>query len=142
MKWDIWTVNESLRRTIFLLEIIHQLLGATKILEPAYFEPLFPQEVFEHIRLPSNDELWTAGNEEEWLEARQRGEDQEGTKLGEAIRRINDLSSRENRAGEPAMSGGDMENDTGIRHERGSMEHLPELTKLIVSVSSINVKEL
>lgn len=125
--WDTWAIQESLRRSIFLLVIIHQLLGITKTLDPAYFEPLLPADVFESIALPCGDALWMAESEEDWLEAR-RAQLEEGSgdkplKLGEAVRRHG-----------PGGNGDNGENDGDW-----SLAQLPELTRLIINVASTSV---
>lgn len=125
MDWDTWAVQESLRRSIFLLVIIHQLLGITKTLDPAYFEPLLPTDVFESIALPCGDALWMAEGEEDWLEARRAQESagDQPLKLVEAVRR-HDLGGN-----------GDNEGNDGA----WSLAQLPELTRLIISVASTSI---
>ncbi|KAK4141754.1 uncharacterized protein C8A04DRAFT_13823 [Dichotomopilus funicola] len=121
--WDTWAIQESLRRSIFLLVIIHHLLGITRTLDPAYFEPLLPPGVAESIVLPCEEALWVAETREEWMEARRNYlEDAEG----------NSGTNRRDAEGDEDMGMG--------TEERGSvLEGLPELTRLIVSVVSVEV---
>jgi len=115
------------------LMIIHQLLGATKILEPAYFEPLFLDHVLERLLLPCDESLWNANTSSEWEEAKRMLGYAEERRLGEAVRRL-----RAEAGADTPMSG------TGLHRNEtlNAFEQLPELTKLTISIAQIKVKEL
>lgn len=130
--WEIWTVHESLRRILFLLMIIHQLLGATKMLDPAYFEPLFPEEVCDKLLLPCEKALWCASSSMEWEEAKLRTAKTRARRLGDATR----IWGGEDRRLDVDNLGSELHGTSG------SFEQLPELTKLIISVAQIKVKDL
>ncbi|KAL1892595.1 hypothetical protein Sste5346_006880 [Sporothrix stenoceras] len=121
--WKTWVVHESLRRTLFLVYIIHELLHGAETLDHAYFEPLFTKEeggIHEHIVLPSSDALWEAQNEDDWRRAveseAQQFQKDTALKLGDAERRV---------AGE---------DEPWMLTE---FPQLPELTRLILSVSPL-----
>ncbi|KAH6634748.1 hypothetical protein B0J18DRAFT_29783 [Chaetomium sp. MPI-SDFR-AT-0129] len=146
--WDTWAIQESLRRSIFLLVIIHHLLGITKTLDPAYFEPLLPPGVAESIALPCDEALWVAETREEWIEARRNSLDGEGNSGNTGHNSGNHGNKKALRLGEVVEmlnrgSGRDAEGDEDMgmgTEERGSvLECLPELTRLIVSVVSVEV---
>jgi len=134
-----------LRRTIFLLVVIHQLLGLTRTLDPAYFEPLLPPDVFENIRLPSSDAMWMAESESEWINAR-RGSVSDGIEepptLGEIVQRFTRGNAGDLGTGSSDLTDGDSRDDGDGRNKdrEWSLERLPELTRLIISVASISVK--
>lgn len=143
LDWDTWAVQESLRRTIFLIVIVHQLLGITKTLDPAYFEPLLPEDVFEHMALPCGDALWLAESEGEWREARRElmsDGAERPPKLAEAVRRLGSTGDgdgmRDGSGGGSGVGTGDGDGDG-----RWALSQLPELTRLIVSVVSVTVRE-
>ncbi|ERT00988.1 hypothetical protein HMPREF1624_02224 [Sporothrix schenckii ATCC 58251] len=123
--WKTWVVQESLRRTLFLVYIVHELLHGAETLDHAYFEPLFTKDddgMYEHMVLPSSDALWQAANEEEWrrtvdAEARQPPSDPV-LKLGDAERRVAE-------GVEPWIT--------------TDFPRLPELTRLILSVSPLYI---
>lgn len=78
--WKTWAVQESLRRTLFLIYIIHELLHVAETLDDAYFEPVFAdRDVHQHMALPASDALWRADTEEEWMEARRAAADETST---------------------------------------------------------------
>lgn len=136
--WDRWVVHESLRRTISLVAIIHQLLGITRTLDPGYFEPLLPMDVLEAMVLPCSDALWLADDEEKWHEARRRlGSDvvERPLSVGDAVCKLDgggDNGVCDGGAG--VGHGSDFVNDG-----RGWFARLPELTRLLVSVLSMRV---
>ncbi|KAL2132842.1 hypothetical protein VTI74DRAFT_3241 [Chaetomium olivicolor] len=141
LDWDTWAVRESLRRTIFLIVIIHQLLGITKTLDPAYFEPLLPADVSAGIALPCSDALWLAKSEGEWREARRElGSDgaEKPLKLGEALRKQGTGGCDEVLVAGGA--GGGIGTGNGEAGGEWALAQLPELTRLIISMVSISVR--
>ncbi|KAJ5660836.1 uncharacterized protein N7484_000208 [Penicillium longicatenatum] len=86
-QWETWFVNETFRRTFYLVFLIHHLLGASKRLMPAYFEPLLALAELRLLRLPCGEEMWNAPNAEDWTRARQHLDQQHlnGLSLGEVL---------------------------------------------------------
>jgi hypothetical protein len=134
LPWETWTIHESLRRVLFLLMIIHQLLGATKIVDPVYFEPLFSDHVSNRLLLPCHESLWNANTQAEWEEARKGLADGERGCLGEAVTRLNAHADGR----DTPMIGASLERDDVLNY----FEQLSEITKLTISVAQIKVKAL
>lgn len=140
MPWNTWLVHESLRRTVFLIFVIHHLLGVAGILDPAYFEPLFHQDLFDTIQLPCEESLWLAETEEEWHSVRrnlrQAPHRRDGPRsLGRAI----SLTESQRNVSEGAT---DTVNKNDEYGDAAFLERLPEVNRLIISVASINVRDL
>ncbi|KAF2806147.1 uncharacterized protein BDZ99DRAFT_395319 [Mytilinidion resinicola] len=134
MPWATWTIHESLRRVLFLLMIIHQLLGATKILDPVYFEPLFYDHISDRLLLPCHESLWKASTQAEWEEARKGLGTGEQRCLSDAVKQLNAQADGR----DTLMSGISLERDDALNY----FEQLSEITKLTVSVAQIKVKYL
>jgi hypothetical protein len=109
-----------------LLYIIHELLHVAETLDHAYFEPLFTKgegDVHENIALPSTDDLWQAKSEDQWRCAatlQKTGLNSAPTQPTENLavveKRISDVD------------------ETWLLAE---FPHLPELTRLILSVGPL-----
>ncbi|KAJ5759694.1 hypothetical protein N7520_006850 [Penicillium odoratum] len=80
-QWETWFVNETFRRIFYLVFLVHHLLGASKSLMPAYFEPLLPLVDLRPLQLPCAEEMWNAPDAEDWARARQRVDQQQPNKL-------------------------------------------------------------
>ncbi|KAJ5106939.1 hypothetical protein N7456_003614 [Penicillium angulare] len=90
-QWETWTVAEAFRRTFYLVFLVHHLLGASKKLIPAYFEPLLDLAELRPLRLPCAEELWDAPNADEWALVRQHMDEQRfiPLSLGEVLDTVN-----------------------------------------------------
>ncbi|EFY85510.1 hypothetical protein MAC_08457 [Metarhizium acridum CQMa 102] len=139
MSWSTWLVHESLRRTVFLIFIIHHLLGVAKILDPAYFEPLFPQDLFDAIQLPSDESLWLGESEEEWHAIRRALRHTDARAGPQRLRLAVSLAKRQKEISE--REGGTV-NEDDEPGDASFLERLPEVSRLIVSVASLNVRDM
>ena len=66
--WPQWIFVESLRRTIFLVNIINVLAARVRKLHEDYYEPLNDEFVLD-MRMPAPEPVWKACNAEQWVKA-------------------------------------------------------------------------
>lgn len=66
--WSQWTFVESLRRTIFLVNIVNVLVARVRKLHEDYYEPLNDDFVLD-MRMPAPEPVWRARYAEQWLKA-------------------------------------------------------------------------
>ncbi|MCJ1367840.1 hypothetical protein MMC16_006975 [Acarospora aff. strigata] len=69
--WETWMVAETLRRTVFLVNIVNTLSYRIYTQNPFYYEPLNDDLVFD-IALPAPDEMWKACTAEDWEAAKSK----------------------------------------------------------------------
>lgn len=69
--WQRWLVAETVRRTVFLVNIINILAGHENGCPSPYYEPLDDSIVF-RMALPAPDVLWESRTAEAWQAARER----------------------------------------------------------------------
>lgn len=69
IEWGAWTIAETLRRTIFLVNMINELSSMTKALNRHYYDPLDEAFVLD-MPLPAPDSMWQAQGPSEWAAAR------------------------------------------------------------------------
>jgi len=67
--WSEWRLVETMRRTIFLVNIINNLSCRIGKQNPYFYEAL-DDELVSVLPLPVSDNIWTASSEVEWLNAR------------------------------------------------------------------------
>ena len=67
--WSSWTLAETLRRTVFLVDMVNELSYHTQALDSIYHEPLQDSLLME-MPLPAPESMWRATSEEEWTAAR------------------------------------------------------------------------
>jgi hypothetical protein len=114
IEWGAWTIAETLRRTIFLVNVINELSSMTKALNRHYYEPLDEAFVLD-MPLPAPDSMWQAGGPSEWAVAR------DATNwTGEDILTLRTVLERLQGAHSPRLDGNDREN-------------LPSVSRLIIS---------
>jgi hypothetical protein len=66
--WNQWRFVETVRRTIFLVNIINNLSCRTGKQEPCFHEEV-NDELISTLPLPSHESVWKADSEDEWLGA-------------------------------------------------------------------------
>lgn len=67
--WRKWIINETIRRTLFLVNTINTLSCKTQRQDAYYYEPL-DDNLIRNMVLPAPDSLWKASSAEEWLIAK------------------------------------------------------------------------
>ena len=73
--WRKWLMNETIRRTVFLVNAINTLSCRIQKQNPYYFEPL-DDNLVRNLTLPAPDSVWKASSAEEWMAAKaQLGQD-------------------------------------------------------------------
>jgi hypothetical protein len=71
MAWRKWIVNETIRRTVFLVNAINTLSCRVQKQGANFFEAL-DDDLVRNMALPASDQLWKASSAEEWLAVRDR----------------------------------------------------------------------
>ncbi|KAL2265889.1 hypothetical protein VTJ83DRAFT_6989 [Remersonia thermophila] len=69
MAWRKWIVNETIRRTVFLVNAINTLSCRVQKQGANFFEAL-DDDLVRDMALPASDRLWKASSAEEWLAVR------------------------------------------------------------------------
>lgn len=69
MDWQTWIVEETLRRILFLVNIVNTLSRRRHPENPSYYEALDEELIFS-MPLPAPDIMWKASTAEEWEEAK------------------------------------------------------------------------
>ena len=124
--WNTWIVHESIRRTLFLLYTVHELLHVAETLDHAYFEPLFSkgeEGIYESIALPSTEDAWLAESEDDWHHVMHLQQQQQQKSLSSQVYKLGTTERR--------VSGGD---EAWMLAE---FPRLPELMRLILSVGPL-----
>lgn len=65
MDWQTWIVEETLRRILFLANIVNTLARRRHPENPSYYEALDEELIFS-MPLPAPDIMWKASTAEEW----------------------------------------------------------------------------
>ena len=63
--WQSWIIGETLRRILFLVNIVNTLARRAHARNPSYYEALDEDLIFS-LALPAPDSMWKAGTAEEW----------------------------------------------------------------------------
>lgn len=71
MAWRKWIVNETIRRTVFLVNAINTLSCRVQKQDANFYEAL-DDNLVRNMALPASDWLWKASSAEEWLAAREQ----------------------------------------------------------------------
>jgi hypothetical protein len=69
--WETWVIAETLRRTLFLVNIVNTLSRRIHAQSPAYYEALDEGLIFS-LALPAPDPMWKACTAQEWELAKQK----------------------------------------------------------------------
>lgn len=69
--WQSWIVGETLRRILFLVNLINTLSRRAHTHNPSYYEALDEDLIF-HMALPAPDPMWKASTSEEWESAKRK----------------------------------------------------------------------
>ena len=119
------------------------MLGATNVLDPAYFESLFDQELVRSILLPCDDALWHAETEEEWQLARRNLENSETHSHLNRLQQATSLVRRKGAAATEGSSASTPVVDGASQGIRGStIQEMSEITRLIVSIAVVDINAL
>ncbi|CAM1500633.1 Fc.00g097950.m01.CDS01 [Cosmosporella sp. VM-42] len=65
LTWEAWAMNETIRRTIFLINAINCLSSRVGRQDPIFYEPL-DDDLLSSLALPSPTCLWKAKSSSEW----------------------------------------------------------------------------
>ncbi|PKS07340.1 hypothetical protein jhhlp_005942 [Lomentospora prolificans] len=125
VNWRKWIINETIRRTLFLVNTINTLSCKTQRQDAYYYEPL-DKNLIENMALPAPNVLWNASSPEEWLIAKAQLDAANGPRSRPTVRQVlNQMAADQNEA----QSAG-----TGIGSSyRISYDDFDEFTRLIIS---------
>lgn len=132
--WRKWLMNETIRRTVFLVNAINTLSCRIQKQDPYYFEPL-DDNLIRDLTLPAPEAVWKASSAEEWIAAKsQLGSDdlaRSRLTIRQSIERI-------------SHSGGHGGNQfTGIPQDSNSgalelqVEKLDDFTRLVIATVDV-----
>ncbi len=67
--WKTWIMKETIRRTVFLVNIINTLSCRIQKQDPYFFEPL-DDNLVRNMALPAPESVWKASSAENWMAAK------------------------------------------------------------------------
>ncbi|KAL4783847.1 hypothetical protein BJX76DRAFT_357632 [Aspergillus varians] len=126
--WRKWIMNETIRRTVFLANIINTLSCRTQKQNPYYYEALDDEAVL-NMALPAPLPLWKASCSEEWLAAKGNLGPEDRAQSQATVKMVLDQVTGQSDIVTPRGRRG------GRTPERIRFEELDEFTKIVVSTA-------
>lgn len=127
-EWRTWYLSETVRRTLFLVNVIN-ILSCRDSKQNSYFYEALDDALLLELPLPAPDRLWKANSAQEWVQARAAaGGHDIGPRLREAMDWVGDDD------GGPADHRlGNSGRLRDARTERIESRNLPEFTRVILA---------
>lgn len=147
--WRKWIIHESIRRTVFLVNMINNLSCRTQKQNPYFYETL-DTDLILNMPLPAPDVMWRATSPEEWIAAKNSLGPVGLTQLklkAKVLREQYDGNgvgvSDGDGDGEVRSSGGTGRNIRGSAASgpKAEFDDLQEFTRLIMASLSVNEPE-
>jgi hypothetical protein len=123
--WRKWLMDETIRRTVFLVNAINTLSCRVQKQDPNYFEPL-DDNLVHNLTLPAPESVWKASSAEEWMFAKSKllSDDLARTKV--TIRQAVDQIRDSGRPGE-----------RGSRASQVRFDMFDDFTKLVIATADV-----
>ncbi|KAF4951601.1 hypothetical protein FGADI_7376 [Fusarium gaditjirri] len=123
--WRKWLMDETIRRTVFLVNAINTLSCRVQKQDPNYFEPL-DNDLIHNLTLPAPEVIWKASSAEEWTLAKSQLTSDDLARTKFTIRQAVDQIKNSGRFG-----------DRGTRASQLQFDAFDDFTKLVIATADV-----
>ena len=123
--WRKWLMDETIRRTVFLVNAINTLSCRIQKQDPNYFEPL-DNDLIHNLTLPAPEVVWKASSAEEWTLAKSQLPSDDLARTKVTIRQAVDQIKNSGRLG-----------DRGTRASQLQFDVFDDFTKLVIATADV-----
>ncbi|KAL5590227.1 hypothetical protein FOBRF1_013784 [Fusarium oxysporum] len=123
--WRKWLMDETIRRTVFLVNAINTLSCRIQKQDPNYFEPL-DNDLIHNLTLPAPEVVWKASSAEEWTLAKSQLPSDDLSRTKVTIRQAVDQIKNSGRLG-----------DRGTRASQLQFDVFDDFTKLVIATADV-----
>jgi hypothetical protein len=123
--WRKWLMDETIRRTVFLVNAINALSCRVQKQDPNYFEPL-DNGLIHNLTLPAPEAVWKASSAEEWTLARSQLTADDFARTKVSVRRAVDQIKSIGRSG-----------DRGTLVSPLQFDMFDDFTKLVIATADV-----
>lgn len=123
--WRKWLMDETIRRTVFLVNAINTLSCRIQKQDPNYFEPL-DNDLIHNLTLPAPEVIWKASSAEEWTLAKSQLPSDDLVRTKVTIRQAVDQIKNSERLG-----------DRGTRTSQLQFDVFDDFTKLVIATADV-----
>lgn len=123
--WRKWLMDETIRRTVFLVNAINTLSCRVQKQDPNYFEPL-DNDLIHNLALPAPEAIWKASSAEEWSLAKSQLTADDFARTKVTVRRAVDQIKNSGRSG-----------DRGTPISPLEFDMFDDFTKLVIATADV-----
>ncbi|SCV48715.1 uncharacterized protein FFB14_10492 [Fusarium fujikuroi] len=123
--WRKWLMDETIRRTVFLVNAINTLSCRVQKQDPNYFEPL-DNDLIHNLTLPAPEAIWKASSAEEWSLAKSQLPADDFARTKVTVRRAVDQIRNSGRSGDRGTPSSSLEFDV-----------FDDFTKLVIATADV-----
>ncbi|KAI1066307.1 hypothetical protein LB506_008093 [Fusarium annulatum] len=123
--WRKWLMDETIRRTVFLVNAINTLSCRVQKQDPNYFEPL-DNDLIHNLTLPAPEAIWKASSAEEWSLAKSQLPADDFARTKVTVRRAVDQIKNSGRSG-----------DRGTPISPLEFDVFDDFTKLVIATADV-----
>ncbi|KAF4473240.1 hypothetical protein FAGAP_13331, partial [Fusarium agapanthi] len=123
--WRKWLMDETIRRTVFLVNAINTLSCRVQKQDPNYFEPL-DNDLIHNLTLPAPEAIWKASSAEEWSRAKSQLPSDDFARTKVTIRCAVDQIKNSGRSG-----------DRGTPVSPLQFDMFDDFTKLVIATADV-----
>ncbi|KAF5553467.1 hypothetical protein FMEXI_2384 [Fusarium mexicanum] len=123
--WRKWLMDETIRRTVFLVNAINTLSCRVQKQDPNYFEPL-DNALIHNLTLPAPEAIWKASSAEEWTLAKSQLPANDFTRTKVTVRQAVDQIKSIGRSG-----------DRGTHISPLRFDMFDDFTKLVIATADV-----
>ncbi|KAF5713059.1 hypothetical protein FGLOB1_4192 [Fusarium globosum] len=123
--WRKWLMDETIRRTVFLVNAINTLSCRVQKQDPNYFEPL-DNDLIHNLTLPAPEAIWKASSAEEWSLAKSQLPADDFARTKVTVRRAVDQIKNSGRSG-----------DRGTPISPLEFDMFDDFTKLVIATADV-----
>ncbi|KAF5988321.1 hypothetical protein FBULB1_1545 [Fusarium bulbicola] len=123
--WRKWLMDETIRRTVFLVNAINTLSCRVQKQDPNYFEPL-NNNLIHNLTLPAPEAIWKASSAEKWTLAKSQLPADDFTRTKVTVRQAVDQIKSIGRSG-----------DRGTHVSPLQFDMFDDFTKLVIATADV-----
>lgn len=130
VNWRKWIMNETIRRTVFLVNTINTLSCRIQKQDSYYFEPL-DDNLVRNMALPAPEAVWKASSAEEWMTAKVQLAPEVTARSRLTLQQVIEQFSADSDDGDHQSTGNPQQTSNGIcRVQYGQLD---EFTRLVIA---------